>query len=241
MNSNVSISTDFELICRIKKLSWLSESQAAQLVREFPGKDYKRKDVVFESRPSAANRQMYVLLSGRVNLVSYGRNNGGTVVAMVPPGVIPNLPVFSAPVAHNYQCKAAVNCRVMKITRRRFVEVCFGVKLSDDLVPEETVESMCGNSGDLYARYRSFLGLDLLTRVCVALLELAENFGVRDNGGVIIPHFFSHDDLADLVGASRPRVSSTISSLERQQIVGHQGRHMVVDTSVLRDFIAAHA
>ncbi len=241
MNSNISAATDSELLCRIRKLAWLSEAQAAQLAREFPGRDFKRNDVIFESRPSAINRHMYVLLSGRVNLVSYGRHNGGTVVAMLPPGVIPNLPIFSAPVAHNYQCKAGVSCRVMKIVRRRFIEVSFGVRLPDEPPSEEAFESLCGSSGDLYARYRSFLGLDLLTRVCVALLELAENFGIRDNGGVIIPHFFSHDDLADLVGASRPRVSSTISNLERQQIISHQGRHMMVNTTALREFIVAHA
>lgn len=241
MNSNITVSTDSELLSRIRKLSWLSEAQAAQLVREFPGRDFRRSDVIFESRPSAINRHMYILLSGRVNLVSYGRHNGGTLVAMLPPGVIPNLPIFSAPVAHNYQCKAAVNCRVMKVPRRRFIEVSFSVKLPEGPATDETLESMCGNSADLYARYRCFLGLDLITRICVALLELAENFGIRDNGGVIIPHFFSHDDLADLVGASRPRVSSTISSLERQQIVSHQGRHMMVKTTVLREFVAAHA
>jgi len=184
---------------------------------------------------------MYVLLSGRANLVCYGRNNGGTVIAMLPPGVIPNTPVFAAPVAHQYQCKAAVNCRVMKIVRKRFVEVGFGVRLLDDRFFDEAFESMCGHLGDLCARYRSFLGLNLLTRVAIALLELAESFGIRDVHGVIIPHFFSHDDLADLVGGSRPRVTSAIGDLERQRIVSHQGRHIVVDTVALRQFIESQA
>ncbi len=241
MTSTAIPPTDSELLTRIKKLAWLSENQAAQLAREFPGRDFKRKDVIFESRPSALNRNLYVLLSGRANLVSYGRNNGGTVIAMLPPGIIPNTPVFSAPVAHHYQCKAAVSCRVMKIARRRLVEVSFGIRLPEERSFDEVFESMCGNLGDLGARYRSFLGLDLLTRVCITLLELAENFGIRDVRGVVIPHFFSHDDLADLVGGSRPRVTSTISQLERQQIVSHQGRHILVETTALRDFIASRA
>ncbi len=211
------------------------------MAREFPGRDFKRMEVIFEYRPAAPNRHLYVLLTGRANLVSYGRNNGGTIIAMLAPGVIPSTPIFSAPVAHHYQCKAAVNCRVMKIVRKRFVEVGLGVRLADERVFDEAFESMCGHLGDLCARYRSFLGLDLLTRVCIALAELADNFGIRDVRGVVIPHFFSHDDLADLVGGSRPRVTSAISQLERQQIVGHQGRHILVDTAALREFISSRA
>ena len=75
----------------------------------------------------------------------------------------------------------------------------------------------------------------------IALLELAENFGIRDTRRVILPHFFSHDDLADLVGASRSRVTSAVSLLERQQVVGREGRQIVVDTLALKDFIASRA
>ena len=39
---------------------------------------------------------------------------------------------------------------------------------------------------------------------------------------------FSHQDLADLVGASRPRVTEHLAQLEREHMVIRQRRHLIV-------------
>ncbi|HEY2839812.1 MAG TPA: helix-turn-helix domain-containing protein [Pirellulales bacterium] len=39
---------------------------------------------------------------------------------------------------------------------------------------------------------------------------------------------FSHQDLADLVGASRPRVTEHLAQLESEHMVIRQGRHLIV-------------
>jgi DNA-binding GntR family transcriptional regulator len=39
---------------------------------------------------------------------------------------------------------------------------------------------------------------------------------------------FSHQDIANLVGASRPRVSEHLARLEREHLVIRQGRQLIV-------------
>jgi CRP/FNR family transcriptional regulator, cyclic AMP receptor protein len=235
-----SVSEDVHLLVKIQALSWLPQNEASQLVREFPPENFARNDVIYDGSTSS-KRRIFILLSGRVNLMSYSKHNGGNIIAMIPPGIIHVIPALIAPVTNTYQYKAATNCRTIDIPLDKFIEIAFGLKLTDNRHFFEFCSSFFGYSPDLFIRYPSFLGLDLLTRVGIAVLELAENFGVRSPRGVIVPQLISHDDLADLVGASRPRVTSAVASLEQQQIIGREGRHIIVDTSGLRDFIALHA
>lgn len=227
---------NLQLILKIPKLSCLPGAKALQMLQEFPFQEFKRGEVF---AGTASHRRVQILISGRVALVAFGRRNGGNIISIIPAGVLPILPRFSAPVSTRYQYRALTTCRLIEIPRKRFFEFSFGVFLGEHF--DDVFDAVVGNFGDLLVRYRSFLGLDLLTRVGIALLDLAERFGIRDMRGAILPHFFSHDDLADLVGASRSRVTSAVNRLERDQIVGREGRQIVVDTSGLRVFIESHA
>jgi CRP-like cAMP-binding protein len=59
-------------------------------------------------------------------------------------------------------------------------------------------------------RLGEFVGCTLEERVALILLELSENFGVRDERGVRLSVPATHRDIAELVGASRPRVLPSI-------------------------------
>ncbi len=44
---------------------------------------------------------------------------------------------------------------------------------------------------------------------------------------------FSHQDIADLVGASRPRVTEHLAQLERENLVIRQGRQLIVRVDMI--------
>jgi Crp-like helix-turn-helix domain len=72
------------------------------------------------------------------------------------------------------------------------------------------------------------LNLDLHDRVAVALLELASDFGIRESRGMLLGPCFSHQDIADLAGGSRPRVTEHLAQLEREHLLIRQGRQLIV-------------
>ena len=77
--------------------------------------------------------------------------------------------------------------------------------------------------------YRFFEGrLDLRERLLFTLLQLCSVFGVKDSRGLLLRIFLSHDDLAGLVGASRPRVTEHIAEFEREHLLVREGRQMIV-------------
>jgi CRP/FNR family transcriptional regulator len=77
-------------------------------------------------------------------------------------------------------------------------------------------------------RGSSFLGLSLHERLAMTLLELCSDFGVEESRGTLLRVSFSHQDIANLVGASRPRVSEHLARLEREHLVIRQGRQIIV-------------
>ena len=80
----------------------------------------------------------------------------------------------------------------------------------------------------LLLRSTSFLSLGLHERIAITLLELASDFGIKESRGVLLRASFSHQDLADLVGASRPRVTEQLAQLEREHLIVRQGRQLIV-------------
>jgi len=77
-------------------------------------------------------------------------------------------------------------------------------------------------------RSSSFLNLALHERIALALLELSSDFGIKESRGALLRTSFRHQDIADLVGASRPRVTEHLAQLEREHLVIRQGRQLIV-------------
>jgi CRP-like cAMP-binding protein len=126
---------------------------------------------------------------------------------------------------HTFQWTALSDCRVAELP----TEIFIGISLS--IVPAHYLRvADTGNPrlGYLMGRYPSFLGLGLLERVAVALLELALEFGVQDTRGVLIRLTLTQRQLADLVGASRAKVGQVLLDLERRKVVVREGRQLAV-------------
>jgi len=87
-------------------------------------------------------------------------------------------------------------------------------------------------------RCSNFMGCTLEERVVLILLELSEHFGMRDRQGVRLTVQARHKDLAELVGASRPRVTEYLTSLENKQLIVRDGRQLIVRRDRLEKFLA---
>jgi len=64
---------------------------------------------------------------------------------------------------------------------------------------------------------------------------------IAQSRGTLLRVSFSHKDIANLVGASRPRVTEHLARLEREKFVIRQGRQMVVQVAKLFDSMNAQA
>jgi CRP-like cAMP-binding protein len=73
------------------------------------------------------------------------------------------------------------------------------------------------------------MGTESVTqRLATMLLRLSETYGEPTQDGITIRYPFSQADLASMVGASRPWVSTTFGRLQKEGIVAMRCRHIVI-------------
>ena len=87
-------------------------------------------------------------------------------------------------------------------------------------------------------RCSNFMSCTLAERLALILLELCDNFGVRDAGGVRLTIPARHKDLAELAGASRPRVGERLTEFEDQHLITRRKRQMIVNRDQLEKFLS---
>jgi len=130
------------------------------------------------------------------------------------------------------------DCRVAELATESFISITLGILPADYLKVADTGSPRLGY---LMGRYPSFLGLGLVERVAVALLELSLEFGVQNTRGVLIRITLTQSQLADLVGASRAKVGRVLLDLERREIVVREGRQLAVVARSLEALVRSAA
>jgi CRP-like cAMP-binding protein len=144
------------------------------------------------------------------------------------------MPLMARGIEHNFKWTALNDCRVAELTTDKYIKITLGI-LRATYIRVANAES--GRWSGLMGRYPGFLGFDLQARVAIALLELAFEFGVQNTRGILIRITLTQRQLANLVGASRPRVGEILLDLERRKVVVREGRQLAVLTRNLEALI----
>jgi Crp-like helix-turn-helix domain len=156
---------------------------------------------------------------------------------MVAPGMIPGFPPPVAGISYNFRCEALTECQIGTIDLKSFVETSLGVA-SDDF--KRMATSYLGRWDLVQLRCANFMGCTLEERLALILLELSENFGDKDKRGTRLTITLRHQDLADLVSATRPRVTEFLNQFERDHMIVRDQRHLIVRRDRLENFLAAN-
>lgn len=221
--------TDLERLGRIDALSWLSLPELTRLIEQLALANFKRHEVIVGQDALAS--EAHILLTGAANITCLNARSERVTVALVAPGPIPEFPIL--PISRwSFQCEAYTDCRVGSLGWERFGIISFD---SAQLAFRKFHQTNLRQWYRLLLRGSSFLSLDLHERIALTLLELCSDFGVEESRGTLLKIVLSHRQLANLVGASRPRVTEHLARLEGEGLVVRQGRQLVVRADRLGD------
>ena len=175
-----------------------------------------------------ANR-VYVLLSGVAKLTFLNASER-ILVSLVGPGEIFGVSSLLTVAKRPFRCDAFSDCLVGVTSPEAFVDSALGVRLED---LSRVLDVTVGRWWAMLLRYTNFLGLALRERLAGALLELGAKFGAQDARGQLLTLKLTHSDLAELVGASRQRITEQLSEFERTGVIIRDGRRLIIVTSEL--------
>lgn len=182
----------------------------------------KRGESVFHE--GEASSHVYVLISGVAKL-SFLKASERVLVSLVGPGEVFGASSLLPEATRPFRCNAFTDCVVASIKPAVFVDTLLGVPLKR---LSQTMEMTVGRWWVMLLRYTNFVGLGLRERLAGALLELAAKFGARDSRGTVLTLKLTHADLAELVGASRQRITEQLIEFERGAMIIREGRRLII-------------
>jgi CRP-like cAMP-binding protein len=221
----------------LKNISWLSSRQIDRLAAALSMDTVAKREIIVDDKHSP--ELAFILLSGVARITCRNRKGDRTLVIMVAPGMIPGFPPPVPAISYQFRCEAVTACQVGTIELKSFIEISLGIS-SDDF--KQMAASYLGRWDLVQLRCSNFMSCTLEERLVLTLLELAENFGVKDKRGIRLTISARHRDLADLVGASRPRVTEFLIKFEHDKLINRDEHSLIIHRDRLQTFLAqAHS
>lgn len=77
-------------------------------------------------------------------------------------------------------------------------------------------------------RIKMLAFLDVPSRLAGTILWLADRYGVTTEHGVEVPYWFTHQEMADIIGSTRETVTTVLAEFKRAGLVDSRNHHFVV-------------
>ncbi len=217
----------------LKNISWLTARQLDKLSNALTVSTAEKRAIIFDEKHSPDTA--FILLAGVARITCRNRKGQRTLVIMVAPGMIPGFPPPVPGISYNFRCEAVTVCRIGTIELEAFVEICLGIASADF---KRMASSYLGRWDLVQLRCANFMSCTLEERLALILLELAENFGIPDPKGIRLTLPTRHRDLAELVGASRPRITEHLIMFARKHLISRNSRQLVISRDRLEGFLS---
>jgi CRP-like cAMP-binding protein len=127
---------------------------------------------------------------------------------------------------HLLEAHALTKCSVGLFPREQIAQI---LNKLDRTVTIRLLERLNVAWSTVFERYVSFLRSSFRVRLEMVLNGLGTRFGVSDNRGTLLVPELRHEDLAEMIGSSRPMVSQLIGEMiEDGLLVRGEKRHFIL-------------
>ena len=185
------------------------------------------KGAVIFLRGSSADLLFWVL-KGVVKLYLPHGDGNRTLVHLARPGDLIGFVNETDSKGHRQvlEAQALTKCSIGLLTRDHLKQL---IRKVDNVTAVRLLEQFNTAWSTLFASYVSFVGSSFRERLENVLYNLAERFGVNDKRGTLLVPELSHEDLAEMIGSSRPMVSKLIADMSRERLlIRGEKRHLIL-------------
>ncbi len=213
----------------------LDAEQLAQLEKQARARVFPRNSAVY--LPSDAADDAFLVAEGRIRICSHTPDGKQAILAFVEPGELFGELALLHPGDREDRAEAAVDSTVVQLPGERLRQL---MERSADLTLGVT--KLIGlRLQRIERRLRSLLFRSNRDRLAHLLLDLAEQYGRRTDGGILLEIRLSHQDLAAVIGATRETVTTLLGEMQlegllqvsRQKIVIRDIEKLAVSLNVL--------
>ena len=168
------------------------------------------------------------ILSGYVNIYCPVGDGIRTLVQLAVPGEIIGYADYvdeKGRHARVFEAQALTKCTLALFSRDHLVRLLA-------TLPPAALVSIVSSLNTFWSeslrRFTILLKLPLWDRLTLAMTELARRAGVKDSEGIILIPEIGHEDLAEMIGCSRPMVSRLIAEMVDSGLLARRGKKYVL-------------
>lgn len=214
---------DIGTISRLPRFANLSRAKLERLTAAISVWRFQRRERIYtQGEPS---RSVYILLRGVAKLSAYNKDRQLALMALIPPGELFGISALMLESVHQFQCDAFTDCVVAQTDPQQFVDAMLGVPLIDF---QAVLGMVASRSREIMARYATMLRLPVRDRLLTAFAELSSKLGMQHDRGTLLNIPLTHQDLADLIGATRPIITLQLRDLEREGAIIRERRRLIL-------------
>jgi CRP-like cAMP-binding protein len=171
---------------------------------------------------------IFAVFSGLVKVYCPRAEGSRILVELAGPGDLVGYADFldgSSQRSQVFEAHALTSCSVALFTRQHVLKMLRGLDQAVLLRLLELVNSLWSSVAH---RYAMFLSMSLRERLELVLADLGARFGVNDSRGVLLTPELAQEELAEMIGSSRPMVSKLLTEMSERSIIARQGRRYIL-------------
>jgi len=193
----------------------LTEKELMYISEKFLDREYKKRQVVFEPQDKD---KIFILKTGRVEIYELTEDGKKIIVDTLGPGnVFGDLGVSES---SELFVEATTDSFVCTMKKNDFFEIVSqNPHISYPLIRElfaKTVESE--------KQVASLAFNNIIIKIKDLLFRLSKKHSEINNERVVITIKFTHEQLADMIGISRPTMTELLNKLDRLGIIKREGK-----------------
>ena len=195
-------------------LQGLSDEQKQEVKQQARMFTAKRGEPVY--LPGDPSEHVYLVKTGAVKIVGKSPEGGDVILALLTPGdIFGELALMSDDGPQDHRAEAADDSLLCEIPRELLMRM-----IREAPAFAWHVTKLVGHRlRTLGTRVEELLGKSAPARLAHAILQLAHQHGIQDNGGILVPLRLSQGDLGKLVGLTRETVNSILQAWRDQGVV----------------------
>lgn len=178
---------------------------------------------------------LFWLLKGLVKLYLPHGNGDRTLIDLARPGDFlgfVNDRDSNGRRYHLLEAHALTKCSVGLLTRDQIIPI---LNKLDNMCMTDLFEQFNVAWSARFERYVAFLSLPFRTRLEMVFNSFSARFGINDKRGTLLLPELSHEDLAEMIGSSRPLVSKLIGDMTREGLLARgEKRRFILRSKRLR-------
>jgi CRP/FNR family transcriptional regulator, cyclic AMP receptor protein len=215
---------DIDMLLRFPRFADLPQAKLGRLAAAISVWRFQRRERIYAQQEPSTN--LYILLRGVAKLSGYNKDRHLVLMALIPPGEVFGVSALLPESTHQFQCDAFTDCLVGRIDPQQFVDIMLGVPFVDF---QTVLGMLASRSREVMTRYSMMLRLPVRDRLLTAFAELASKVGLPHKRGTLLNVPLTHQDLADLIGATRPIITLQLRDLERDGAIIRERRRLVLN------------